>query len=76
MTDPIFYLAMVSRTEDDEDWKVERLTTDQNGDNDSEVERVRQAHPGEPECVIDRRVLGALAPFRCACQSCAQIDYC
>lgn len=57
--------TMVSRTEDDEDWKVERLTTDQNGDNDAEVERVRQAHPGEPECVIDRRVLGALAPFRC-----------
>ncbi|KAG6888918.1 hypothetical protein C0992_007105, partial [Termitomyces sp. T32_za158] len=46
------------------DWIVERLTTAHNGDNDAEVERVRLAHPDEPECVIDRRVLGALAPFR------------
>ncbi|KAG5642323.1 hypothetical protein DXG03_002998 [Asterophora parasitica] len=54
---------MVSQADDD--WSIERLTTDHNGDNDAEVDRVRSAHPGEPECVIDRRVLGALAPFRC-----------
>ncbi|KAG6836067.1 hypothetical protein H0H93_011784 [Arthromyces matolae] len=47
------------------EWIVERLSTEHNGDNDAEVERVRRAHPNEPECVIDRRVLGALAPFRC-----------
>jgi pyruvate dehydrogenase phosphatase len=46
-------------------WKVEPLTTIQNGDNDSEVERVRHEHPGEDQCVLDRRVLGALAPTRC-----------
>ncbi|KAF8894823.1 phosphatase 2C-like domain-containing protein [Infundibulicybe gibba] len=57
--------VMVTPDEDIEDWNVEVLTTDHNGDNDAEVERVRSAHPGEPECVVDRRVLGALAPFRC-----------
>jgi hypothetical protein len=57
---------MVSPDDAEDDWIVERLTTDHNGDNDAEVERVQQAHPGEPECVLDRRVLGALAPFRCA----------
>lgn len=56
---------MVMPDEAGEDWVVDRLTTDHNGDNDAEVERVRRAHPNEPECVIDRRVLGALAPFRC-----------
>lgn len=55
---------MVSQN-DDEDWMIDHLTTEHNGDNDAEVERVQQAHPGEPECVLDRRVLGALAPFRC-----------
>lgn len=43
------------------------LTRNHNGDNDAEVERVQGQHPGEPECVKDRRVLGALAPFRCEC---------
>ncbi|RDB19349.1 [Pyruvate dehydrogenase [acetyl-transferring]]-phosphatase 1, mitochondrial [Hypsizygus marmoreus] len=56
---------MVSQNEAGDDWTVEPLTTDHNGDNDAEVERVRRAHPGEPECVMDRRVLGALAPTRC-----------
>jgi len=47
------------------DWNVEVLTNTHNGDNDAEVERVRREHPGEPECVVDGRVLGALAPTRC-----------
>lgn len=55
---------MVSQT-GSEDWKMERLTTDQNGDNPDEVDRVRREHPGEPDCVLDQRVLGAIAPFRC-----------
>jgi len=46
-------------------WKIETLTVLHNGDNDAEIERVRELHPNEPECVIERRVLGALAPFRC-----------
>ncbi|KAL0575380.1 hypothetical protein V5O48_006593 [Marasmius crinis-equi] len=54
---------LVSPKEDDE-WEINVLTRDHNGDNDAEVERVRQQHPDEPECVVDRRVLGALAPFR------------
>ncbi|KAG6909587.1 hypothetical protein DXG01_016626 [Tephrocybe rancida] len=57
--------TMVSLNEAGDAWSVQLLTTDHNGDNDAEVERVRRAHPNEPECVIDRRVLGALAPFRC-----------
>ncbi|KAF8647864.1 hypothetical protein AX16_006498 [Volvariella volvacea WC 439] len=48
-----------------DDWNIEVLTTTHNGDNDAEIERVQRLHPGEPECVVDRRVLGALAPFRC-----------
>lgn len=56
---------MLSQNENGDDWVIDRLTTDHNGDNDAEVERVRRAHPGEAECVMDRRVLGALAPFRC-----------
>jgi pyruvate dehydrogenase phosphatase len=55
---------MVSQTSA-EDWKIESLTTNQNGDNELEVERVRREHPGEPDCVLDQRVLGAIAPFRC-----------
>lgn len=47
------------------DWEVKVLTTEHNGFNEAEIERVKAEHPGEPDCVIDRRVLGALAPFRC-----------
>lgn len=57
--------VLVTPDEEDEDWKVEVLTVDQNGDNPAEVERVRREHPGEPEAVLGNRVLGALAPFRC-----------
>lgn len=35
-----------------------------NGGNQAEVERVQREHPGEPEAVLDERVLGAIAPFR------------
>lgn len=47
------------------DWDIRVLTRPHNGDNVAEVERVRREHANEPECVIDRRVLGALHPFRC-----------
>ncbi|KAF9793354.1 phosphatase 2C-like domain-containing protein [Thelephora terrestris] len=46
-------------------WKSELLTSNHNCDNDAEVSRVVSEHPGEPECILDRRVLGALAPTRC-----------
>ncbi|KIL68472.1 hypothetical protein M378DRAFT_71609 [Amanita muscaria Koide BX008] len=47
------------------EWNVETLNEFHNGDNDAEVDRVQRQHPNEPESVVDRRVLGALAPFRC-----------
>jgi len=48
------------------EWNVEMLTTEHNGHNDEEIERIKREHPGEEEtCVVDRRVLGALAPTRC-----------
>ncbi|KAG6332779.1 hypothetical protein ID866_6314 [Astraeus odoratus] len=46
-------------------WSYEVLTRVHNGENAHEVERVRREHPGESECVVDGRVLGAIAPFRC-----------
>ncbi|TFY56597.1 hypothetical protein EVG20_g8865 [Dentipellis fragilis] len=46
-------------------FKCEVLTDLHNGDNESEVQRVRGEHPGEQECVLNGRVLGAIAPFRC-----------
>jgi len=46
-------------------WKSELLTDNHNCDNDAEISRVISEHPGEPECILDRRVLGALAPTRC-----------
>lgn len=48
-----------------QDWSYEVLTRAHNGGNEQEVERVRNEHPEEPECVVDGRVLGAIAPFRC-----------
>lgn len=47
-----------------EDWDVKFITAEHNGDNDAEIARVQREHPGEPECVVNRRVLGALAPTR------------
>lgn len=46
-------------------WSYEVLTRVHNGQNNREVERVKREHPGEPDCIIDGRVLGAIAPFRC-----------
>jgi pyruvate dehydrogenase phosphatase len=56
---------MASQGNNAKDWKIEVLTASHNGDNESELERIRKSHPDEPECVVDRRVLGALAPTRC-----------
>lgn len=55
---------LVSPTDSGE-WDIQALTKPHNGDNAAEVDRVRREHANEPECVIDRRVLGALHPFRC-----------
>lgn len=55
---------MVSET-DQKAWNTEVLTRFHNGENPLEVQRVINEHPGEPECILDGRVLGAIAPFRC-----------
>lgn len=35
-----------------------------NGGNDQELQRIRDKHPRERECVVERRVLGFLAPTK------------
>ncbi|KAF9234505.1 phosphatase 2C-like domain-containing protein [Melanogaster broomeanus] len=55
--------VMISETAN-HSWNFEILTTVHNGENVREIERVKREHPGEPECVVDSRVLGAIAPFR------------
>jgi len=47
------------------DWQIDFLTNAHNGDNNFEVERIRAEHPGEDGCILNQRVLGALAPTRC-----------
>ncbi|KAH8985978.1 protein serine/threonine phosphatase 2C [Lactarius hatsudake] len=46
------------------DWTATFATTLHNGDNPSEVHRIRSQHPGERECVEDNRVIGFLSPTR------------
>ena len=71
---PLFFrLVLVTPGQDAKDWDIEVLTVIHNGDNDAELARVRKSHPGEPECIVDRRVLGALAPTRC--ESCFYVFY-
>lgn len=62
----LIYAVLISP--DDEgvkDWQIDVLSNTHNGDNEAEIERIRAEHPDEPECVLNRRVLGALAPTRC-----------
>ena len=47
------------------EYSVEVLTTLHNGTNESELTLLRSQHPNEPECIVEHRVLGALAPTRC-----------
>lgn len=47
------------------DWSAAFVTVPHNGDNPSEVLRVRNQHPGEMECVQDNRIVGFLDPTRC-----------
>ncbi|TFY54575.1 hypothetical protein EVG20_g9651 [Dentipellis fragilis] len=45
-------------------WSVEILSANHNGNNPREEQRVRDAHPGEPECMLRNRVLGSIAVTR------------
>lgn len=47
------------------DWSATFVTAPHDGNNRSEVMRIRNQHPGEPECLQDNRVVGFLGPTRC-----------
>ena len=44
--------------------RARRISEIHNGSNKHELRRIRDEHPGEPECILDDRVLGFLAPTR------------
>ncbi|KJA27787.1 hypothetical protein HYPSUDRAFT_62824 [Hypholoma sublateritium FD-334 SS-4] len=46
------------------EWSAELLSFAHNGENPVEASRVRAAHPGEPECMLNDRVLGVIAVTR------------
>ncbi|KAI0758325.1 protein serine/threonine phosphatase 2C [Irpex lacteus] len=45
-------------------WQATVINALHNGGNSDEVRRIRSEHNGEPECILDGRVLGWLAPTR------------
>jgi len=47
-----------------ESWNPLILSTDHNAKADAEVARIREEHPGESECILNDRVLGAIAVTR------------
>ena len=62
---PIFLIVLGTRSHTG-DWTATFATTLHNGDNPSELHRIRSQHPpGERECVEDNRVVGFLSPTRC-----------
>ncbi|KAI0317398.1 protein serine/threonine phosphatase 2C [Amylostereum chailletii] len=56
--------VLVSSTPDGR-WHSEVVTNIHNGENKAEIRRVQREHPREPECILNGRVLGTIAPFRC-----------
>ncbi|KAJ7497162.1 protein serine threonine phosphatase 2C [Mycena latifolia] len=46
------------------EWEASVLSTNHNGTDAGEVARIRSEHPGEDECVLRDRVLGAIAVTR------------
>ncbi|TDL24204.1 protein serine/threonine phosphatase 2C [Rickenella mellea] len=55
--------VLVSRRRDGS-WRGRCINEVHNGGNDKELRRIVNEHPGEKECVLDRRVIGYLAPTR------------
>ncbi|KAK0195261.1 protein serine threonine phosphatase 2C [Armillaria mellea] len=53
-----------SRQNESGAWDAILLSSNHNGTESSEVKRIRQEHPDEPECVLRNRVLGAIAVTR------------
>lgn len=58
------HLVLGSRTHTG-DWSAAFVTVPHNGDNPSEVLRIRNQHPGELECMQGNRIVGFLDPTRC-----------
>lgn len=56
--------ALLCGLDDDNNWTVKSLSTDQTGDNPKEVDRICSEHPGEPNAIRNGRILGSLQPSR------------
>ncbi|AJT99867.1 Ptc5p [Saccharomyces cerevisiae YJM1385] len=56
--------ALICGLDNEGNWTVKSLSTDQTGDNLDEVRRIRKEHPGEPNVIRNGRVLGSLQPSR------------
>lgn len=46
------------------EWSAKVLSFSHNGDETAEANKMREQHPGEPQCIKDNRVLGAIAVTR------------
>ncbi|KAF2004914.1 protein serine/threonine phosphatase 2C [Amniculicola lignicola CBS 123094] len=56
--------AILGRRGPNGKWTATQLSEDQTGSTESEVERLRREHPGEPNVVRNGRILGGLEPSR------------
>ncbi|KAF9562787.1 protein serine/threonine phosphatase 2C [Agrocybe pediades] len=56
--------AVLGTTDSAGEWSATVLSSAHNGENEVEANRIRSEHPGEPECMLDNRVLGAIAVTR------------
>ncbi|KAG1896995.1 phosphatase 2C-like domain-containing protein [Suillus fuscotomentosus] len=57
-------VVLGSRRDANSQWNASILSDNHNGNNPAEADRIKQQHPGEPECIFDDRVLGNLAVTR------------
>src|SRR6266702_3401129 len=62
---PLFFFLVLGTRSHTGDCSATFATLLHNGDNPSEVHRIRSKHPGERECIKDNRVVGFLSPTRC-----------
>ncbi|KAK0461419.1 protein serine threonine phosphatase 2C [Desarmillaria tabescens] len=56
--------AVYGRQDESGVWEAILLSSNHNGTESSEVERIKQEHPDEPGCIVRHRVLGAIAVTR------------
>lgn len=67
LTKLTYYSSVLGFKKPSGEWEASLLSSNHNGVNEIEVERIRKAHPGEEECILDDRVLGAIAVTRGMC---------